>query len=52
MPAGELSGAHLKGLLGPSKFPRNGGAGSWPSMGKSGWCGSLNFFLGGENGDK
>lgn len=52
MPAGEFSDRQPKGLLCPTILPENVGIGIWPSRGKSECCGNLNFFLGGEKGDR
>jgi hypothetical protein len=52
MPAGMLSETQHKGLFDLSGMPVNDGIGIWPSKGKSGGCGSLNFFLGGEKGER
>lgn len=52
MPAVMLSGKQHKGLLGLRGLLRSDDIGSCPRRGYSGGCGSLNFFLGGEKGER
>lgn len=52
MPTEVLSDKQHMGLLGLRVLLENDDdSGNWLSRGKSGCCGSRNFFLGGENGD-